>query len=299
MVNWRGALGAGLGVGLVLPLAWLAWFSMYEPVQPSHPDEAKISPVLTDEHRKGLRTYLRGCRTGRDCEPPLVCLQDLRYLRRFCIDSQCMTDRQCPEGHVCRVLTTFPGQWLRQCVLLGNRAEGERCYALPPHLEEGCRSGLLCAGDGWCGRPCKPEQPASCPAGFFCADLEPAPACLPACEGRGCPPGQECVRSRSDGASVCAVVHGHNCQQAPCPDGYWCENYLIPERPGEAWVRCAKSCGELDSPPCPTGQACDVISCERVCAPGQPNACGAGFHCIQMPDEGPWLCKPDWYRPRE
>jgi hypothetical protein len=107
------------------------------------------------------------------------------------------------------------------------------------------------------------------------------------------------MRSRGDGASACAVVHGHNCQQAPCPEGHWCENYLIPERPGEAWVRCAQRCGKPDSPPCPAGEVCDVISCERVCSPGQPDACGVGFHCIQMPREGPWLCKPDWYRPRE
>jgi hypothetical protein len=295
----RAVLRAGLVVLLVLPLTWLAWFILDAPGQPPSPDEAKIGPMLTHEQRTSLRTYHRRCRTGADCEPPLGCLYDLRFLNRYCSDSECMTDRQCPEGHVCRVLTTFKGPWLRQCVALGDRAEGERCYALPPHQEDACRPGLLCAGDGWCGRPCRTDEPASCPEGFFCADLEPAPACLPACETRGCPAGQECMRSRQDGASVCAVVHGHNCQRAPCPQGDWCEAYLVPKRPGEAWVRCVQRCGKPGSPPCPSGQVCHLGSCERVCSPDSPGACGGGFHCIEMPEGGPRVCKPEWYRPRD
>jgi hypothetical protein len=298
-VNWRVVLGVGLGIVLVFPFAWLAWFVLYAPTQPLSPDEAKISPMLTDEQRTSLRTYHRRCSTGADCEPPLGCLYDLRFLHSYCSDSECMTDAQCPEGHVCRVLTTFRGPWLKQCVALGIRAEGEQCYELPSTQEKGCRPGLLCAGDGWCGRPCSKEGPSSCPEGFFCADLEPEPACLPTCEARGCPQGQECMRSPEDGASMCAVIHGHNCQPTPCPAGHWCEDYLVPQRPGEAWVRCVQRCGKPGSLPCPPGQVCDRGSCERVCSPDQPDACGVGFHCIQMPEEGPWLCKPEWYHLRD
>ena len=288
----------GWGPCSSLPFAWLAWFSLHASTRPLSPEAARTSPVLTDEQRKNLRTYHRRCRTGADCEPALGCLYDLRFRYKYCSDSECMTDSQCPEGHVCRVLTTFQGPWLKQCVLLGDRTEGERCYELPPHREDACRDGLLCAGDGWCGRPCTPEEPASCPEGFFCADVEPEPACLPTCEARGCPPGQECMRSEKDGASTCAVVHGHNCQKSPCPDGFWCEDYLIPQRPGEAWVRCAQRCGKPEDPPCPSGEVCHAF-CERLCSPDQPKACGKGFHCIQMPEEGPWTGPARWLTVRK
>ncbi len=298
-MTWRSVLGAGLVGLLLLPVAWLVWFILYKSLQLPNPDEAKISPVLTHEQRRSLRTYLRGCWKTAHCEPPLGCLQDLRYLRNYCSDSECVTDAQCPEGHVCRVLATFQGPWLRQCVLLGIREEGERCYELPPEKEDGCRAGLNCAGDGWCGRPCNKAEPGSCPSGYFCAEVEPESTCLPTCEAQGCPAGQACMRSRRDGASTCAVVHGHNCQQTPCPDGHWCENYLIPERPGQAWVRCVQRCGRPGLAPCPPGQVCDNGSCERLCSPDQPDACGAAFHCLQMPEEGPWICKPEWYHLRE
>jgi hypothetical protein len=123
---------------------------------------------------------------------------------------------------------------------------------------------------------------------------------LPSCEERGCPAGQECVRSSQDDiASTCAVVHGLNCQKTSCPKGSRCEDYLIPERPGEAWVRCAQSCFEPDSPPCPAGEVCSITFCERLCSPEQPGACGEGFHCIQVLEDGPWICSWDWYHPLE
>lgn len=298
-MSWRIALGAGLVGVLVFPVAWLIWSSFHTWIQPPDSIAERTSPVLTDEQRKRLRTYLRNCDTGADCEPPLGCLEDLRFLSRYCSDSECVTDQQCPRGQVCRALTTTQGPWVRQCVLLGDRAEGQRCYETPPRPEDACRRGLLCAGDGWCGRPCSPEEPASCPEGSFCADVEPEPACLPSCEARGCPPGQECLRSQGDGASTCAVVHGHNCQNSPCPEGFSCEDYLVPRRPGEAWVRCAQRCGSPEDPPCSSGEVCHRIFCERACSPEQPNACGVGFHCIQMPEDGPWLCKPEWYHLNE
>lgn len=37
-----------------------------------------------------------------ECEPPLGCLSDARYLRSYCTDSQCLTDVQCPEGEELR-----------------------------------------------------------------------------------------------------------------------------------------------------------------------------------------------------
>jgi hypothetical protein len=205
-------------------------------------------------------------------------------------------DAQCPEGQVCRALRTLNGgPWVRRCVPLGIRNEGERCYALPPTQEHACREGLLCAGEGWCGRPCRKGEPTSCPEGFFCADSELGSACLPTCDARGCPKGQECIQSESDGASTCAVVHGSNCHRAPCPSGSWCEDYLVPQRPGQAWMRCVQRCGQPGSPVCPPGYICESGGCERSCSPEEPAACEAGFHCVKMPSSGSWLCRPEWY----
>jgi hypothetical protein len=276
---------------------WLAWSILYQPPQASRPGEEKLSPVLTSEQRKRLSTYHRRCSSSSDCEPPLGCLYDLRFPHEYCADSECVTDGQCQEGEVCRVLTTIRGPWVRQCVALGLRAEGERCFKLPPKQEDGCRTGLVCAGRGWCGRTCRKDVPSSCPEGFFCADLEPEPACLPTCEKSGCPAGQECFRTPEDGASTCVVVHGSNCQQTPCPPEHWCAEFLVPQRPHEAWMRCVQRCGEPHQPLCPEGDVCYRGSCERRCSPEQPNTCGSGLHCVWMPTGKHWLCKPEWYRP--
>ncbi len=297
LVNWRAALGACLGLLLVLPLAWLAQSVLYRPLHSSGAESvsAKISPVLAFEERKVLTTYKRRCSSNAACEPPLGCLSDARARKHYCTDSECMTDAQCQEGQVCRVLTTAHGPWVRRCVALGVREEGERCSKLPSNQEDGCRPGLVCAGDGWCSRPCRKDVPSTCPEGFFCADLAPEPACLPTCEAKGCPQGQECIRTPQDGASTCAVVHGSNCQQTPCPDRHRCDDYLVPQRPGEAWLRCVQHCGDPEDEPCPEGYACRPTGCERLCSPSEPEACGVGFTCLQFPTDSPWLCRPEWY----
>lgn len=157
-MSWRVAFGVSLGLLLVVPLVWLLQSVLYQ----------------------------------------LGCLPDVRYRTRYCADSECVTDMECPEGQVCRVLTTVRGPWVRRCVAPGIRAEGERCYELPSERENGCRPGLVCAGNGWCSRPCHKDMPSSCPEGFFCADLEPEPACLPTCEARGCPAGHECIQTERE-----------------------------------------------------------------------------------------------------
>jgi hypothetical protein len=295
-VNSRVALGAILGLLLALPVAWLLRLSLYGPLQPFWAQPTKLSPVLTSEERKRLSTYERQCSSSTECEPPLGCLPDVRYRTRYCTDSECVADTQCPEGQVCRVLTTLEGPWVRRCAPLGIRKEGERCYELPSNQEKACSPGLLCAGDGWCSRPCRRDVPASCPDGFFCAALEPEPACLPTCEARSCPPGQECIRTEKDGGSVCAVVHGSNCQQTPCPSGHRCEDFLVPQRPGEAWVRCAQRCGHPGDSSCSEGNVCFQGSCERLCSSARPEVCGVGFTCLQFSTDAPWLCRPEWYR---
>src|SRR5690606_31122590 len=127
---------------------------LYAPSTPARPDESRLSPVLTAEERKALRTYQHRCMASADCEPPLGCLRELHYLFPYCTDSACRTDEECPGGQVCRVLTTLQGPWVRKCVLLGIREEGEGCYKRPSGQDAACRPALLCAGEGWCSRPC-------------------------------------------------------------------------------------------------------------------------------------------------
>ncbi len=295
-MSWRAAMGACLGLLVAIPLAWLVHTFAFQSLLPSSPEAARLSPVLTIEERQGLSTYGRRCTSSADCDAPLGCLGDPRYRNRYCIDSQCEADAQCPEGQVCRGLKTLSaGPWVRRCVPLGVRSEGERCYALPPSQEHACRAGLLCAGEGWCGRPCRKGEPAPCPEGFFCADSENGSACLPTCESRGCPQGQECIQTGGDGASTCAVVHGSNCRRVPCPSGFWCESYLVPQRPGQAWMRCAQRCGQPESPSCPPSFICESGSCERSCSPEVSADCGAGLHCVTLPSSGHRVCKPEWY----
>src|SRR5205823_3392474 len=129
--------------------------------------------------------YLRECESSTACERPLGCLYESRYRQAYCSDSQCMTDMQCQEDEVCRPLATKDnGLLVRICVPIGVRQEGENCDPAPKDKGYSCAAGLVCAGHDyhWCGRPCRLGAQAECPKGFFCADAEPAPACLPTCE---------------------------------------------------------------------------------------------------------------------
>lgn len=293
-VSRHAVLKVGLGVLLALPFLWFLQFIFHEALRPPLPEEVRFSPVLTTEQQRSLSTYLRDC-YDIQCEPPLGCLVDLRSGRRYCSDSECVTDMQCPEGRVCRGVTTLHGPWVRLCVAVGIRAEGERCSRTPSNKEEACGPGLICAGDGWCGRPCNKNVPAPCPEGFFCSEAELEPVCLPTCAERGCPSGQECIRSREDGASTCAVVHGQNCQRTPCPPGLLCQDYLIPQRPGQAWLACEQDCRDPKSSPCPEGTLCYLFTCTQRCAPEEPGTCGEGYTCAQGLQSSSWVCLPEWY----
>jgi Cys-rich repeat protein len=292
-MSWRAVLKVGLGVLSALPFIWLLQWRLHESIRPPRPEEMRFSPILTIEEQRSLSTYLRDCSDNRQCEPPLGCLVDLRNGHRYCSDSECITDMQCPEGRVCRSVDTSHGPWVRLCVTPGIRAEGEICRSTPSNKDKACAPGLICAGEGWCGRPCGKELP--CPEGFFCSEKGPEPACLPTCEKRGCPAGQECIQSTEDSASTCAVVHGDDCRKTQCPRGSFCQKYLIPERPGQAWLECEQDCSALEDPTCPAGSVCYRFSCRRLCSPEQPDSCGTGYTCAQATPHPWWICRPEWY----
>jgi hypothetical protein len=283
-----------VGLLLPLPLVLLLGSVMHQKPGVQNSQGGRVSPVLDVEERMRRVTYRRACQSSSDCEPPLGCLEDLRVGADYCTDSQCMTDLQCPEGQVCQSLATLDeGPLVRLCVPLGVREEGQRCFSLPNDREAACAPGLLCGGhEGWCARPCRQGEVESCPEGFFCADVGPRPVCMPTCEARGCPEGQQCVRFK-EGVSACARVHGPNCQQSPCPEGRECKVLTATQHPGRVWMECIERCG-AGHPSCSEGLVCDGWHCLPPCSPQEPGSCPEGYRCIQRRPDRPWACQPDW-----
>lgn len=208
-MRWRTPLIVILGLLLPVPLVWLLHTAVAGE-SPSAPAPRTI-PMLSLEERRSLLTYERACQEPGDCESPLTCFFNPRRGERYCTDSTCMTDAQCPEGFACRALALGrEGPSLRLCALVGMRKEGEACHSLPQTPREGCEQGLVCPG--WCGRPRRLDEPASCPEGFFCKEGPNGVSCLPTCTGPSCPEGQRCVRV-GERTSVCC--HVFRCRQ-PC-----------------------------------------------------------------------------------
>jgi hypothetical protein len=293
-MSWRMLLSVCAGVLLVLPLVLLLGILLQPEVRPAEPAAARISPMLDLEQRAQLMTYGRNCSSSAECEPPLGCFYEGRYRHAYCTDSQCTTDAQCSAGQVCRKLATKEhGPLVRICAPVGPRQEGENCFPVPSDPKNACAAALLCAGkDYWCARPCHLGAAGECPEGFFCADTTPEPACLPTCEKRGCPSGEQCIRFR-EGASMCAHVYGTNCQQSPCGEGNLCDPRTDPPQPRKVWLRCVPECGK-DHSPCPTGSVCDAYECLPACDPKDPAACAEGYRCRQPWPDSPFACRPDW-----
>lgn len=289
---------AGVIAALLLPLpvVLLVLGAMYPRLWEPASRETRISPVLEFEEKMRRQTYRRDCQRSSECEPPLGCLEDLRARTAYCTDSQCTRDTECPEGQWCRgVATLGDGPMVRLCIPAGVRREGEQCWQVPPDKESACGPDLLCGGSGWCARPCQKGQSSSCPEGFFCADVAPEPVCLPPCEEKGCPGGQQCVR-HEDGASACAVVYGTWCQEdASCAE---CAVSAFPIHPGEVWMECVRPCGRDGLAPCPEGSVCGFGHCQRVCDSQAPGTCGRGFYCGRSRPGQPSVCGPEWKKRR-
>lgn len=290
----RAVFGALMAVLLPVPLVLLlssvrAWM---DPGRGA--GQEGVVPILGIEERRSRATYHRDCKHNSDCEAPLACVTDPRVWVGYCTDSQCLSDAQCEEGQVCRRVASTEGRPLvRYCIPVGVRHEGERCEPLPSTREAACSEGLLCGGlQGWCARPCRKGETGTCPDGFFCADVTPEPLCLPSCETRGCPEGQQCIRF-NEGASVCATLHGPQCQQSACPPDSECRVLDSLTHPGSVWMECVRKCGERH-PACPSGSVCYMGRCQASCDPQVPAPCGEGFRCAQLKPEKPWVCRPDW-----
>lgn len=258
------------------------------------PGQARLIPILGIEDHTRLLTYHRYCSKQSDCEHPLGCYFDIRH-GHYCTDSNCMTDVQCPEGQRCSTLTTIlGGPRVKLCAPIGPRQEGEHCWDLPRNPLAACTADLRCSGEGgFCARDCTLNEPDACPEGFFCADVKPEPSCLPTCETRGCPDGQQCIPSE-EGASTCAKIYGPNCLETPCPKGRKCEVFPDARFPGKVWAECIERCSDKSpNPTCAEGQVCDRYHCLQACDPNGPNPCAEGYHCDRRKETLPWSCQPD------
>lgn len=290
-MNWRLTSGVLGGLLLAAPLIWIFAKTMVQLPRAPKAEEVRLSPVLTEEARRQLMTYRRDCVHRADCEAPLGCLPNTRERRTYCTDSECETDAQCPERFTCVSLRTVEdGPLVRSCIPEGVRKEGESCIEVPLSQDYACEPGLRCA-EGWCGRSCQLDNPATCPEGFFCADFSPGPTCRPTCAGRACPDRKACIRDRS-GASVCAVVYGPDCQHQPCPAGKECVEIFASKRPGRVWMHCEPECSK-ELPSCPQGRICDQGLCLKPCEPSGPEVCDEGFRCQRYVDSQPWACRAD------
>jgi hypothetical protein len=294
-MKWRTRLAILLGLLLPLPLVWLLSFALYghglgdaTDASPSQP--MRLVPMLTSGERQGLLTYKQECRTDADCDQPLRCFFNMLVQHSYCADSTCMTDAHCPEGFTCQNWATHSGKdQLRICSVVGVRKEGEVCLMLPSEREHGCERGLVCRDR--CGRPCRLEDPSTCPEGYFCEDDPSGPSCQPTCEGRTCPEGQRCV-SRGERISICAQVLGQDCQLNACPQGQGCSVREYPEHAHAVWMECLQSCDMQGDPTCPEGTVCHLYQCRKSCTPQDSSVCGPGFGCGRNHPSMPWACVP-------
>ncbi|PTL81346.1 hypothetical protein [Vitiosangium sp. GDMCC 1.1324] len=290
MMRWRTPLIVVLNLFLVLPLAWALHIAMFGRLRPA--SVSKVAPMLSAEERRSLMTYERPCGGAKECQPPLACFVNGRTMWVYCTDSKCMTDQQCTEEMACRTVKTLGnGPAIRHCTLVGGQKEGDTCFEMPPSRDTACERELLCQGSR-CGRPCRLDEPASCPEGFFCQEGLNGPSCVPTCEGRACPEGQECVRL-DEGVSICAQVYGQNCQRTPCPDGQKCVVENPYNHPREVWGTCLIYCDEANPASCPEGFVCDIGACRKSCDPAVPNVCGPHYKCYRYSEKYAWTCDPD------
>ena len=285
-VSWRKA--ASITIGLLLPLPLVFAISLVDRPGPEAfiPQSRVISPVLSRAERGKLPTFQRACRRSADCDPPLACLNIDGGGTSSCVDSECLSDTQCSEGFICRLLRSRgDGPLVRTCVPQGSVPEGTLCVEAPANRQGACLPGLSCAG--WCGRPCQLDEPSSCPPGSFCSDSLNGPLCLPSCTEDSCPPGHQCIRS-NEGVSFCSVVVGENCQRSACPEGRKC-NYSYSPGENRIWMECIIPCEE-GAPLCPEGALCFAGACRRPCDSEGPADCGPDERCVELPVEKRSLC---------
>ena len=289
-MKWRAWLAVVLGLLLLVPLMWVSSRLLLGGLDGSavaHKEGRRLVPMLPPDETRRLLTFERPCEKNEDCDAPLACLRGQLMLKSACMASTCATDADCSQGLSCYSIAAGE-RVVRLCGAPGEVAEGKLCMELPISRSMACAPGLVCTHKK-CRRPCQPQEPRSCPEGEYChaADVKGS-VCLPTCEGRSCPEGERCVSLRH-GASVCARVHGTDCQLNPCPAAQVCD---VSARENDVWMKCALACGG-QGPSCPEGYSCMSERCHQQCNSDAPDACGPREKCVGFSESQPGFCIVD------
>jgi hypothetical protein len=291
-MKWRARLAILLGLLLPVPLIWASSTLLLGGLNASetHEDGSRVVPILPPDETRRLPTFERSCQRNEDCDAPLACLRGQFMLKKACVASTCATDMDCSEGLSCHSIAAGE-RMVRLCGAPGKATEGEFCMELPVKRNMACAPELLCTHKQ-CRRPCQPQEPRSCPEGFFCstADVK-GPVCLPTCKGFSCPDGQRCV-ALEHGVSICARVHGMDCQLNPCPADQVCE-VAAREFQNGVWMKCMRSC-DTQARQCPEGFSCMSGRCIQRCNSNAPGTCGPMEECVGLSEDHPGLCVFDF-----
>lgn len=220
-----------------------------------------------------IRPRMGNCRDDADCPRGQFCAFDI-FDHVACSGHECARDEECRTGFVCRMTwNRTGGRGPRRCILAGKRKEGERCVDLPQSTSEACEPELRC-NQLFCGRPCRIDDPSTCPAGYACRKGVDGASCLPSCQEGDCPFGETCVSFRT--FSFCAVVTGENCQERPCPAGQECRR-VFAGRSKEMAMGCFFPCDDEKS--CPKDLICHFGMCEPRCHMSLDTPCPPATKC--------------------
>jgi len=195
----------------------------------------------------------------------------------------CATDSDCGAGLVCRTHNRPRFGPIRACRFIGSRKQGERCVAPPGTADEACHASLNC-NYSFCGTPCSPSSPASCPPGTACRSELEESSCVPVCQDRGCDAGERCVRIDKQ-LAICGRAQGE-CDLSGCPAGQQCRRKVYA---GEVILRCIRPCSA--DPDCGPETACESAECIPRCDLGAPN-CPQNWTCAYSRSRPGTYCHP-------
>jgi len=235
------------------------------------------------------------CRMDSDCPAGQGCVANRETRRMECLSSDCEEDAHCFPGFTCRAANTGEsGPIIRRCTPEGVRSEGERCDSGYISRNGSCREGLRCIGEV-CTRPCRLEDPTSCPMGHTCEEGMDGPGCVADCRQLGCPNGQRCKHIKDSRYQCLEAVIG-TCPETPCAEGELCVKRL-PRGRGAFW--CARACNPIFADSCPSGYVCGMASpttsaCFRACDPHDFRSCDEGWTCGTVSEDMTlWGCHLD------
>jgi hypothetical protein len=186
----------------------------------------------------------------------------------------CHSDGDCAAQFVCKLRKFRDGRMGRACRIRGTGREGEPCRSPAKEIHESCLEALRC-NYGFCGRPCEPETPESCPVGTRCRDSGEGPACVPACTTGTCGAPAQCAAVDPD-FTVCAIPIGDRCDLHACRPGMVCRAWYRQQRTATLETRCVIPC--VASKDCSAGQFCDEGECATPCRLAAAD-CPSGMFC--------------------